>query len=63
MHETNPRRAGEGGRMSRETVAEYLARIGAKGGKATGARKRRTPQQYADMAAKSVASRKAKRKP
>jgi hypothetical protein len=42
-------------------VSDYLAKIGSKGGKATGERKKRTPEQYRDMAKKSAQVRKAKR--
>jgi hypothetical protein len=44
--------------MSDKSVREYLARIGKKGGEATGDRKRRSPEHYAKM----VAARKQKGK-
>jgi hypothetical protein len=43
-------------------VTKYLAAIGKKGGEAgTGKAKRRTPEQYREMAAKSAEMRRAKR--
>jgi hypothetical protein len=44
-----------------DPVSDYLARIGSKGGKASGPRKARSPEQYKAMAAKSAEARKAKR--
>ena len=41
----------------RSAVSDYLASIGAKGGKATGPRKARSPEHYRAMAAKSAAAR------
>ena len=43
-------------------VQKYLAAIGSKGGKASGPRKARSPEQYKAMAAKSAEARKAKKK-
>ena len=43
-------------------VSDYLAKIGSKGGKATGQRKARSPEHYKAMAAKSAEARKAKKK-
>jgi hypothetical protein len=49
-----------------DAISDYLARIGSKGGKvggkASGPRKARSPEQYKAMAAKSAEARKAKKK-
>jgi hypothetical protein len=42
-------------------ISKYLAEIGGRGGKATGKRKARSPEQYREMAKKSAQVRKAKR--
>jgi hypothetical protein len=42
-------------------ISKYLAEIGSRGGKAKGERKKRSPEQYREMAKKSAQVRKAKR--
>ena len=44
-----------------KTPNEYLAAIGRRGGKATGKRKARSPEFYAELSRKGVEARKAKR--
>lgn len=43
-----------------DKVSSYLAAIGRKGGKAKGAKKRRSPEFYAELSRKGVEARKRK---
>ena len=46
--------------MSDKDVKDYLARIGRKGGKAKGPKKRRSPEFYKELSRKGVEARKRK---